>query len=138
MKNTFILILSILLLASCDEAGGNDRTVATEYMKAIARETNEKGKLPAKVNEYTIAEKVTFDVNSNVLTYNYKLYTDIYSKSEWQRMLRDVEVEQIQNARSLHSNNKFYQLLKVTINSVYLDFDGNEIYSFKIKPEQYL
>lgn len=137
-RKTILFVLLIALTFSCKNEKQDEKTIAIKYMETIARETNEKGKLPAQVDEYTIAEKVTFDSKTNVLTYNYKLYTDTYSRYDWQRMLREIEVEQIQNAKNLHSDNKYYRFLKVTINSVYKDFDGKEIYSFKIKPEQYL
>ncbi|WP_418510384.1 hypothetical protein [Corallibacter sp.] len=107
-------------------------------MQNVAEETNKKANLPAQVDEYTIADKVRYDAESNTIIYSYRLSTSEYSINDWIEHLKNVEKEQVNNAKELHSDNEYYKALEVTIESIYKDLNGNEIYRFKIKPEQYL
>lgn len=139
MRKSILLILLIAFTFSCQN--NDERTKAIEYLKNVAELTNETEKLPRKVDEYTIAEKVIYDSEQNMITYSYILTDitpDIENKSEVINSLKAIEVNQIKRAKENQGNDKAYQLLKITINSIYKDSIGNEFYTFKIKPEQYL
>ena len=139
MRKSILLILLIAFTFSCQK--NNERNKATEYLQNVAELTNKTEKLPRKVDEYTIAEKVTYDSDNNIITYSYILTDitpDIENKNEVINSLKAIEINQIKRAKENQGNDKAYKLLKVTINNVYKDSKGNEFYTFKIKPEQYL
>lgn len=141
MKKTLLLFLLIVFTFSCKNEKQDERIKAVEYLQNVAKSTNETEKLPRKVDEYTIAEKVTYDSDKSTMTYSYILTDitpDIENKSEVINSLKAIEINQIKRAKENQGNDKAYELLKVTINSIYKDSQGNEFYSFKIKPEQYL
>ncbi len=141
MKKTLLLFLLIAFTFSCKNEKQDERIKAVEYLQNVAKSTNETEKLPRKVDEYTIAEKVTYDSDKSIMTYSYILTDitpDIENKSEVINSLKAIEINQIKRAKENQGNDKAYELLKVTINSIYKDSQGNEFYSFKIKPEQYL
>jgi len=139
MRKSILLILLIAFTFSCQN--NNERNKATEYLQNVAELTNKTEKLPRKVDEYTIAEKVTYDSDNNIITYSYILTDitpDIENKNEVINSLKDIEINQIKRAKQNQGNDKAYKLLRVTINNIYKDSDGKEFYSFKIQPEQYL
>lgn len=141
MRKTLLLFLLIAFTFSCKNEKQDERIKAIEYLQNVAKSTNETEKLPRKVDEYTIAEKVTYDSEKSIITYSYILTDitpDIENKSEVINSLKAIELNQIKRAKENQGNDKAYELLKVTINSIYKDSQGNEFYSFKIKPEQYL
>jgi hypothetical protein len=141
MRKTLLLFLLIAFTFSCKNEKEDERIKAIEYLQNVAKSTNETEKLPRKVDEYTIAEKVTYDSDKSTITYSYILTDitpDIENKSEVINSLKAIELNQIKRAKENQGNDKAYKLLKVTINSIYKDSQGNEFYSFKIKPEQYL
>lgn len=131
-----LLLVVVSLFFSCND--NKKEIVAKYYMQNVAEETNKKANLPAQVDEYTIADKVRYDAESNTIIYSYRLSTSEYSINDWIEHLKNVEKEQVNNAKELHSDNEYYKALEVTIESIYKDLNGNEIYRFKIKPEQYL
>jgi hypothetical protein len=133
------ILLILLITFSCQH--NNERTKAIEYLQNVAELTNKTEKLPRKVDENTIAEKVTYDSDKRTITYSYILTDirpDIENISEVIDSLKAIEINQIKRAKQNQGNDKAYDLLQVTINSVYKDSKGNEFYTFKIKPEQYL
>jgi hypothetical protein len=139
MRKSILLILLIAFTFSCQN--NDKRTIAIEYLQNVAELTNKTEKLPKKVDEYTIVEKVTYDSDKSVITYSYILTDispDIQNKSEVINSLKAIEINQIKRAKENQGNDKTYKLLRVTINTVYKDSNGKEFYSFKIKPEQYL
>lgn len=141
MKKNLLLFLLIVFTFSCKNEKQDERIKAIEYLQNVAKSTNETEKLPRKVDEYTIAEKVTYDSDKSIITYSYILTDitpDIENKSEVINSLKAIELNQIKRAKENQGNDKAYELLNVTINSIYKDSQGNEFYSFKIKPEQYL
>lgn len=141
MKKILLLFLLIAFTFSCKNEKQDERIKAIEYLQNVAKSTNETEKLPRKVDEFTIAEKVIFDSENSIMTYSYVLTDitpDIENKNEVINSLKAIEINQIKRAKENQGNDKAYALLKVMINSVYKDSQGNEFYSFKIKPEQYL
>ncbi|TYB69024.1 hypothetical protein ES676_14505 [Bizionia saleffrena] len=139
MRKSILLILLIAFTFSCQN--NSERNKATEYLQNVVELTNKTEKLPRKVDEYTIAEKVTYDSDNSIITYSYILTDitpDIENKNEVINSLKAIEINQIKRAKENQGNDKAYKLLKVIINNVYKDSKGNEFYTFKIKPEQYL
>lgn len=136
MRKSILMILLIVFTFSCQN--NNEHNKAIEYLENVAILTNKTEKLPRKVDEVTIAEKVVFDNNKYIMTYSYKLLIEDYDKTELINTLKEIELEQIQRAKENQGNDKAYKLLSVIINNVYKDSNGKEIYSFQIKPEQYL
>ncbi|WP_166387987.1 hypothetical protein [Polaribacter sp. 11A2H] len=139
--NNILILLFILFAFSCKNEKNDERTKAIEYLQNVAKSTNIISKLPRKIDEYTIAEKVIYESGKSMITYSYIL-TDITpyveNKSEVINSLKKIEINQIEKAQKNQGKDKAYQLLKVTINSIYKDSKGKEFYSFKIKPEQYI
>jgi hypothetical protein len=136
MRKFSLLILLIAFTFSCKNNA--EQAKAIEYLENVALSTNKSQKLPRKVDEVTIAEKVVFDNNKFIMTYSYKLLIEDYDKTELINTLKEIELEQIQRAKENQGNDKAYKLLNVIINNVYKDSNEKEIYSFQIKPEQYL
>ena len=136
MRKSILLILLIAFTFSCQN--NIEQTKAIKYLENVAVLTNESQKLPRKVDEVTIAEKVVFDNNKFIMTYSYKLLIEDYDKNELINTLKEIELEQIQRAKENQGNDKAYKLLNVIINNIYKDSNDKEIYSFSIKPEQYL
>lgn len=137
--STFSLLILIVvgLFFSCKNS--DKEIVAKHYMQSVVIETNKKANLPAQIDENTFADKVVFDYDSNTVIYSFKVSTSEYSVSDWKEHLMLVEQDQIITAKELQGNDKYYKTLGVIIESVYMDLeDGNEIYRFKIKPEQYI
>lgn len=133
----FILLISLIAFTfSCQN--NNEQTKAIEYLQNVAELTNKTEKLPRKLDEYTIGEKVTFDKKNFIITYSYKLLIEDYDQNEVISMLKEIELEQIQRTKQNQGNDKAYKLLSVIINNIYKDSNGKEIYSFQIKPSQYL
>lgn len=107
------------------------------YMEDVAELTNKALNLPTKIEEFTIAEKITFDSDKMILTYTYTIDTDSADISDVKKRGKEIEIEKIKQAQNLHGEDKNYKLLKVIIKSVYQDSNGKELYSFNITPEQY-
>lgn len=131
-----LVLLMVISCLSCKDNG--EYIVATKYMQNVAKETNQNLGLPAQIDEYTRADKVVYNGKTKSIIYYCTLTTSDFSINEWKGQLKIVEKEQIASAKELHGNNQYYRTLGVTIESVYNDVNGNEIHSFKIKPEQYL
>jgi len=129
------LILFSLLILGCTNKKEEESKLILEQ---IAEQTNIQGNLPAQIDQYTIAEKVEFNSENNIITYNFSLLTEEVTVEEWRENLKEIELEQIQNAKDLQGDNVHYKALNVIIESIYRDRAGNEIYSFRIQPEQYL
>ena len=138
MRKSILLILLTVITFSCKNEKKDEKTTAIEYLQNVADLTNKKEKLPRQIDEVTIAEKVTFNNKNYTMTYSYKLLIDDYDQSELINTLKEIENEQIARAQKNQGNDEGYKLLKVTINNIYKDSNGKEIYSFKITPKQYL
>ncbi len=137
MKSFFLLILASISLISCADETLN----AIAYMNSVAKLTNENEKLPKRLDENTIAEKVVYDVQNSTMTYTYTCL-DITSETDniddVINSLKDIERKQRKRVVSKQGKDKYYQKLHVIIKSIYRDSKGQEFFSYEIKPEEYL
>ncbi|NLP59397.1 hypothetical protein [Lutibacter sp. B1] len=96
-------------------------------------------KLPAKVDEFTFAEKVKFDKETNTIIYTYIIDKNDYGTSnDFNNSFKQIENEQIIRAKENQGNDINYQTLGVTIKSVYKSKENDILYSFDIRPKDYI
>lgn len=108
-------------------------------MMQIAQNTNKMMKLPAKVDEFTFAEKVKFDKITNTITYTYIIDKNDYGYSDnFNNTFKQIENEQILRAKANQGNDINYKTLGVTIKSVYKNEENVILYSFDIIPKDYI
>lgn len=108
-------------------------------MEQIAINTNKILKLPSKVDDFTFAEKVKFDKNTNTIIYSYVINKDDYdSETELKSIFKQIESEQIKRAKENQGKDQNYEILGVTIRSVYKNKKKDVLYSFDIKPKDYI
>ncbi|GEQ87408.1 hypothetical protein ULMS_29160 [Patiriisocius marinistellae] len=125
-------------MIGCDNLSKKEEN-AQNYMTQIAQNTNRMMKLPAKVDEYTFAEKVKFDKETNTIIYTYIIDKNDYGTSnDFNNSFKQIENEQITRAKANQGNDINYQTLGVTIKSVYKNKENDILYSFDIRPKDYI
>ena len=130
-------ILNMLILLSCQKS--SEKENAIKYIKKVVTDTNNAINPPARISENTIAERVIFDENTNTIIYTYVIENvSENNKKDFLDELKEIEKNQIERAKKMQGKNKNYQILNVTIFSVYKDQFNDTIYSFKITPNMYL
>lgn len=108
-------------------------------MAQIANNTNKMMKLPAKVDDYTFAEKVKFDRNTNTIIYSYVINKEDYgSDTQFHNTFKQIESEQINRAKENQGKNPNYQTLGIIIRSIYKNKENDILYSFDINPKDYI
>lgn len=125
-------------MISCDNLSEKEKK-AQKYMEQIATNTNSMLKLPAKVDDFTFAEKVKFDKKTNTIIYSYVINKSDYgSETEIKNIFKQIENEQFERAKENQGEDQNYETLSVTIKSVYKNKKKEILYSFDIKPNDYL
>jgi len=137
-NNLLNYIVISLLLISCSNLTEKEKK-AQDYIRKIAQNTNTKLKLPAKIDDFTFAEKVKFNAKTNTLIYSYIIdIKDYGSESDFLKKMKSIENQQISRAINNQGKDINYEVLGVTIKSIYKDPNNDFSYSFKIKPKDYL
>lgn len=94
--------------------------------------------LPVQIDEHTTAEKVTYDSNKKEFIMFYKIQTKNFTKKDIEDTFKDIEKYQFKNAKVNKNNKNNFKILNVTMVFIYNNLKGEEVWSFKITPNEYL
>ena len=132
------LLIAFLLFQSCDYSTENEKK-AREYMSQIVYNTNTKANLPNRIDDYTIAEKVKYNSETKTIIYSYIINKEDYGNdNEFKTAFDKIKSDQIALAVENQGKDKYYQILGVTIKSIYKSDSGQVLYEFDIEPKAYL
>lgn len=137
-KHIYLYLIISLLLIGCSTLTKEEKE-AQKMMMAIAEETNELLSLPNQINETTYGEKVRFDKESNSIIYTYIIDKSNYHSEEvFNNVFNKIKNDQLIKVVENQGKNENYEILKVTIKSIYKNAQNDTLFKYDIKPNEYL
>ncbi len=146
IRKTITILFALLLVSNCTS---QDEKLIKRQKELIERSQNImikqiqklKSKFPYKVDNATTAKDIKFNKKTNEVIYIYEINKEILVDmgiNDFESMFKIVEKDKIKSAIKNQGTDTLNSILKVTLTYIYKDTNDEVLYTFNIKPKQYI